>query len=710
LKPLIAVLIALLPAPAAAPQSQATFSTTANVVVVNVSVLGRDGRPIENLTGKDFLVYEDGKPQQLQSCEFERLDTKPPAPQSSAPPALKSRPQPQAAPAQETSPDLHDHRLIVLFFDLSAMQPAEQVRAGKAALEFLNSKMTSSDLVSIMTFGSSLRVVQDFTGDRDLLASDLHRFFIGDSSELAGMAATGPDAEDQSGMFTADETEFNIFNTDRKLAALEDAARQLGRYPEKKALVYVSSGVEKTGVDNQSQLRATVNAAVRANVAFYPIDARGLTAMAPGGDATQGGAIGSKLYRGAGQQAVRDSFQNQQETLDSLAAGTGGKALLDSNDLTLGMAQVQKDIRSYYTLTYASDNPAEDGRYRRIEVRLAPRLSALKARLDYRPGYYAPIEFGKMNDADREAQLARALASDNPVTDLPIAVEVDYFRLAKDSYFVPISVKMPGSALSFHEKGEKAATELDFIAQVSDEHGRPASTVRDRIPLKLDQATAGQVGREQVEYDTGVTLTPGRYRLRLVARENGEGRMGTFEAPFTVPDLSSGSGLHLSSVVLSSESQPLDRISGVRNGRKALEENPLIAGNRKIVPNVTRTFRPGQNLFVYLEVYDPTELPNPAQNARVASVSADLAFYQGTQKVFETQPARSMRLDAKRHGVLPIDLSVPAANLKPGNYVCQVNVVDELGRKFAYSRISLVVLPPAGVSNADAAGDRAGAA
>jgi VWFA-related protein len=362
--------------------------------------------------------------------------------------------------------------------------------------------MTSSDLVSIMVFASSLQAVQDFTADRDLLISTIQKFHIGDSSELASLGGTGPDPEDESGLFVADETEFNIFNTDRKLAALEDTARKLSAYPQKKALVYFSAGVEKTGVDNQSQLRATINTAVQSNVAFYPIDARGLMASAPGGDATKTGAVGSKLYSGAGQRALSDSFHNQQETLYSLAADTGGKALLDSNDLSLGITQVQKDIASYYVLSYASSNQAEDGRYRRIQVKVAPRLAAMKLKLDYRAGYFAPATFAKMSSSDKEARLQQALESENPSTDLPIAVEVDYFRLAKDKYFVPVSVKIPGSALSFRSKGRKAATELDFIAEVRDARRRVASVVRDTIPLKLDDATAGRVGRKQVQYDT----------------------------------------------------------------------------------------------------------------------------------------------------------------------------------------------------------------
>ena len=152
-----------------------------------------------------------------------------------------------------------DRRLIAFLFDFSSMQPPEQIRARDAALKFVKTQLTTSDLVSVMVFGSELKTMLDFTPDRDLLISTIMKFRIGDSSELATMGDTGADTEDVSGQFVADDTEFNIFNTDRKLCALEDAARKLAMYPEKKALVYFSSGVQKTGVENQSQLRATVN-------------------------------------------------------------------------------------------------------------------------------------------------------------------------------------------------------------------------------------------------------------------------------------------------------------------------------------------------------------------------------------------------------------------------------------------------------------------
>jgi hypothetical protein len=334
-----------------------------------------------------------------------------------------------------------------------------------------------------------------------------------------------------------------------------------------------------------------------------------------------------------------------------------------------------------------------DGRYRKITVKLTPRAAALKAKLDYRQGYYAPTTFAKMSESDKDAQLQQALLADDPVTDLPIAVEADYFRLEKSKYFVPISVKVPGSALSFKGKGAKQATELDFIAEVFDQKNRPASTVRDTIPLKVSEDTAGQVAQKSILYDTGVTLTPGQYRLRVVARENGEGKVGTFEATLTVPDLATDKKLRASSIVLSNQRQAVsEQIGGVKNSKKLLAQNPLIQDGQELIPNVTRVFHAHETVQVYVEVYDPAVPAQMPENFRRADVMASVSLFQNDQKVFETQPVRSGRFSAGREATSPLWLQVPLGDLKPGKYICQVNLIDAVGRRFAFPRAALAIL------------------
>ena len=349
----------------------------------------------------------------------------------------------------------------------------------------------------------------------------------------------------------------------------------LGSLAEKKALVYFASGMTRTGIDNQAQLRATVNAAIRGNVAFYPVDARGLVATAPLGDATQGSQGGQGMYSGSSQRQAQSNFQGQQETLYTLAVDTGGKALLDQNDLSLGIAQAQKDIASYYILGYYSTNTALDGRYRRIKVQIG---KSLTAKLDYRSGYFASKEFRQFNSTDRERQLQEALMLGDPVTDLTLALEVNYFRQARDRYFVPVSVKIPGSDIELARKGGAESTRLDFIGEVRDSKGMIQGTVRDEITVKLKGENAGQLARRNLEYDTGFTLQPGTYTLKFLARDNETGKMGTFETKFTVPDLTTDQKhLPISSVVLSYQREKLDAaVASAEKDKKLLAANPLV--------------------------------------------------------------------------------------------------------------------------------------
>ena len=663
----------------------ATFRTETNLVIINVTVRDKSGKPIDTLKKEDFTLLEDDKPQTISVFEVEHLssDALPPVisagsrqPQILQPP--KETPATQS-PASDATSSRRDKRLLALYFDFSNMQPQEQIRAQAAAQKFLNEQMTSSDLVAIMTYTNQLRILQDFTNDRELLLSEIQRFRIGEAAENAIDGATGADPTDDSGSFTPDETEFNIFNTDQKLMGLETAAKKLAMYPEKKALIYFSSGISRTGVDNESQLRATVNAAVRSNVSFYPIDTRGLVATPPGGDASTASPSGTGIFTGSTQQGLRDKFNTSQETLATLAGDTGGKALLDSNDLSTGITQAQRDINTYYILGYYSTNSALDGKYRRIRIRLR---AGLEAKLDYRNGYYAGKVFQKFTASDKERQLEEALTLGDPYTELPLVLEVDYFRMGKDRYFVPITARIAGSALDL----AKDKTELDFIGQIRDTTGHLIGGVRDGITIKLAGENATQLGRRQLEYDTGVTLPPGNYKLKFLARENQNGKMGTFEMKFTVPDLAKQPTVRMSSVVWSNQREPLSASVGSAGAnKKQLEAHPLVENGQKLIPDITRVFRKDQKLYVYFEVYDPGSENSP-------SVTAELMMFRGKSKAFESAPIRVTKPKQGRQNTLTFQFEIPLANVSPGQYTCQVSVIDEQGRKFGYARSPVIVM------------------
>ncbi|MDB5323556.1 MAG: hypothetical protein JWN40_5187 [Phycisphaerales bacterium] len=671
-----------------------TFRSESSLVVVDVTVKDKTGKAVEDLKQSDFTLLEDGKQQKISVFEFQRLTMDPAPPEK--PPTLEELNEVPTAPVKMITSEApgqvqyHDKRLMVMFFDLGSMGIPEQLRAQEAALKYLDTQITSADMVAVIMYAASLQVLTDFTDNRTQLRDIIKGLPIGEMAEFAGVADTGDDDnEDTGAAFVADETEFNIFNTDRKLQAIQDAAKKLSALPEKKALIYFSSGLQKTGVENHAQLEATILMATKANVAIYPIDARGLIAAPPGGGAAVGSSRGTGIYSGSQHNSQRAGINNSHDTLVSLAADTGGKAFLDSNDLSLGLVQAQQEYRSYYVLGYYATNTTPDGKYRRISVKLN---TAISAKLEHRDGYYADKVWGKFNAQDKEQKLMEALTAATPLTEIPLALEVDYFRVTPTSYFVPVSVKVPGSVLALAQKHGGGETQFDFLGQIQDDRKNVMGNVRDFIRIKLDSANVEKLAHRSINYDAGFTLAPGRYRMKFLVRENQSGKMGTFDARFVIPDLAADSAmLKTSSVIWSSQREPVKAAVGAaeKADKKAIASNPLIVEGEKVVPSITKVFRRGQNLYVSFDVYDAAPLPGDLRTRKIA-VSMSLFNQQGV-KAFEAGPLQATDLAATRPNAVPVQLQIPLKGLPPGRYMCQLNVIDEIGRKFAFPRTTMMV-------------------
>src|SRR4029077_4519506 len=138
-----------------------------------------------------------------------------------------------------------------------------------------------------------------------------------------------------------------------------------------------------------------------------------------------------------------------------------------------GIVQAAQALTSYYIVGFYSTHTALDGKFHR--VRLTVNYPA--AEVSYRQGYYADKEFAKFNDVDKERQLEDALMLENPVTDLTIAMEVNYFPLNRRKYIVPVAVKIPCSELALARRRGAAHTVIDFIGEVKDEFGNTVQNV-----------------------------------------------------------------------------------------------------------------------------------------------------------------------------------------------------------------------------------------
>jgi len=687
--------------PAKATLMQAPIRVSTELVLVNVVARDKKGNPVRGLKKEDFTLYEDGKKQEISTFDFEDVAQ---APMTAGETVSGSVPGALLRSARKTLPtlDAHDRRLIVLFFDFSAMQPEEIGRSVEAGKKFIAAKMQPADLVALVSLATNLRVDCDFTDDRDKLSAVLTGYSSSQGQGFDnGVTGSAEGTAETSGSYTEDDTDLNTFTADRKLLAIQSLVQALGKLPQKKSIVYFSNGITQSGVDNQSALRAATAAAVKANASIYSLDIRGLQAFPPGGEAQNASLHGQSAYTGASILNDLNGNAASQDTLATLSADTGGKAFFDSNDFSAVFTQVQKDSSVYYVLGFTSSNSAKDGKYRHLKVTI--NRSDLK--LDFRSGYYAGRDFEHLNRADREQQLEDELAAQLPRVDLPVYAGACYFRKDESHYYLSVSLVVPGSQIPFVTEKDKDNATIDVIGEALEAGKIPVGHLRDTVKLAVESSR--EIRRKNVQYNTGFLLAPGNYHLKFALRENRTGLMGSFETDVHIPDLRK-SPLKMSSVVLSSLRVPA-------NGKKS-GTNPLVRDQMELVPNITHVFTPDQHLYLQYEVYDPAKGKTAAQHASAGTnpqndtavaaapgaaprdsvrVMTNIEFLQGSSKIYESKPVVASEVTAPDRKAVVFQIELPLQSLKPGLYLCQVNVIDDVAGSFSFPRFPLLIREPA---------------
>jgi VWFA-related protein len=677
-----------------APQTP-VFRSSTLLIVQTVTVKDKRGRPMEGLKAKDFVVTEDGVTQEIAFAEYQKLDAPPlgaisleAEPPAAARPLASAAAPPPVTLVGETlnavplpgDTRYRGKRLIVLYIDLASLDLFDEGRVFDGMRRYVHRSMTGADMVSVFVYNQGrVRLKQDFTDDRMLLLTVIDEIEQSQLDAEQGLVAL----EDFRTAFGEDDATFNMFASDRKLSALQTTVANLGPLPEMKTLIYFGS--LNIDVNNMAQVRATVNAAVRSNVTINPVDVRGLTAGAPMGNASQASRGGPGMFSGSIAQAGLRRGLAQQDSYYALAKDTGGKAFLNNNDLSLGIDQAAQAVTGYYMLGYYTKNLLKDGKFRRVKVSLTGPLAA-DAELAHRAGYYGGKEWAKFNDFDKDRQLEEAMRLEDPITDIPMAIEVNYFQVSSAEYFVPVSVRMPGSELTRPRPSGSTKADIDVLAEIKDEYGVTMRNSRDRLEFRLDSAAAAQVSRKPIQYETGFTVLPGNYIIKVLARDATTGRIGTFLHPFVVPNLEKEKArLPISTVVFSTQRVALtDALYTVRQKIDSGAANPLVEDGMKLVPSVTRTFSAGAPLYIYLQAYERhSEMPRP--------IAAYATFFRDRVKALDTDVVSVESWDPKTKA-LAIRLTVPAATLAPGNYECQISVLEPGTQKTAFWRGTLTIV------------------
>ena len=689
--------------PEAPVQSGARVKVSTEIVLVNVVARDKHGNLIKDLKREDFTVYEDGKKQDLASFDFEKVDELAMAGAAGTTVTGEAGQSPGGLLNTKVQKSLNarDRRLMLLFFDFSAMEPDDIDRAVDAGKKYVKAKMQPADMVAMMSLATNLHLDLDFTDDKDKILATLSSYNNSEGQGFeTGLEGSSSGAAETSGSYTPDDTDYNTFSADRKLLALESVMQAMGKIPQKKSLIYFSNGITQSGVDNQSALREATAAAVRANVSIYPVDVRGLSAFPPGGQAQAASLHGQSAYTGASILSDLNGNDASQETLYTLAADTGGKAFMDTNDLSGVFSVVQKDTSAYYVLGYTSSNHLKDGRYRRLKVT----ANRADVKLEYRAGYYTDRDYQHMRSTDREEQLQDELAAELSQTDVAVYAGVAYFRQDDSHYYLAVSLVIPGSQIPFVQAKDKDNATIDIIGQVLESGKLPVGRLRDTVKLAVDSTQ--QVRRKNVQYNTGFALAPGNYHLKFVVRENSTGRMGSFETDVRIPDLRKVP-LRMSTVVLSSQRVP--------STAKKTKFQPLISEQTELVPSVTHVFQQDQKLYLQYEVYDSGkakaneggnggQAKNEHQTVRVLT---SIEFLRGDVKVYETKPLLAQEITAPDRKAVVFQMEIPLESLKPGFYTCQINVIDDVSGNYAFPRWPILIRvasPAAGGEAAKPAG------
>lgn len=488
--------------------------------------------------------------------------------------------------------------------------------------------------------------------------------------------------------------------TQATLSTLESVIRNLRPLTGRKILVLLSDGFFLSGTGVYSKLydlRRITDAATRSGVVIYSIDARGLVTITPGGDASERVEFDPSVAN-AQSRIQMATINAKRDGLFALAAETGGTLFFNSNDLNLGLQRVMNANETYYVLAYEPAESRRDGRFHKIEVRVADHPE-LKVRT--RSGYFAPDE--KAEKAERKAEEKRLEQLKNlppekittelkaekdkkmmagigalfPLREIPIEMAVDFVEMAGFSGAI-VNTHVNAASLNFIEVNGRQQSVVEIAGYLFDERGKIANSFNEQININARPETLEQIKRQGFNYRRLVELKPGFYQARIAVREEKSGRLGSANEWIEIPDVKNQK-LALSGVMLTEAGgAALQDLAGAGTANQNGSYTPRPS-------SASRRFKSGGDLDLLLFVY----------NAKADQNAVDLAvqtqIFSGSKQVFATplmKIAVATDTDLQR---IPFAARIPLKSLAAGNYELRLMVIDRLTKTSALRQVNFSV-------------------
>jgi VWFA-related protein len=606
-------------------QAPGIITSELRLVLVDTVVTDKKGGYVSGLTQKDFRVFEDNKEQTISSFSVESSDSAP--------------------------------RYTVLFFDNATAGPGETF-ARQAAAHFIENSADKHRLIAVAEYTTSLSVTQNFTTDLAKLRRAVASAKV-PGARTATMPAAAQAAQDNYTMGNA-------------LDALLTVARGLSSLPGRKSIVFVSSGFPDSST-TAAGIAAAINACNKANVAIYPVASSieqlksvtptgGMVDSAPATANTAG--MRTAMRNGL---TLDDSSSGAQQSLSSLATGTGGFMILNTTDLAAGFEKVGEEQQSYYLLGYVPSGSPRPGACHTLKVRLAKSGDTVRSRSGYCEAVALDALAGTPTERDLEAKLNASTSPDVTGAQMRAA----FFYTGANEARVDLSLEVPADAIAFaKEKGSPHGV-FNVIGIVGAEDGSPKSRFSDTVRQDVDD-------KKPLHYQKQFPMLPGQYTLKLVF-SGAPGRFGRLEAPLAIdpwePATFSLSGLALGVTARPAEGL-LDADSGLVEDRV-----PLVAGGFEIVPSGTNVLNKSAKNFVYAEVYEPALAAPGAKESDIPAVGVRMDLIDAaTGKVKKDFGLTRLRVPAPNGKTsIPIGLVLTAPELEAGAYKLRVTALDAKG-------------------------------
>lgn len=665
------------------------------LVQTDVSVLDKQGRFVDGLKREDFELRIDGKPVPLNF--FERVQ------------AGTSSEEAQWAAARGTSPlgarggsiPLDRGRTIVFFVDDMHLSPVTLVQTRKLLQQFIDRDLKQNDEAQIVSASASVGFLQQLTDDKLVLQTAIERLtprrFNGTDNQIPPMSAYQAFQIDRGDTDTLNYFIDELLKQNRllpraiaeseirgrasallqqashaaksTLSSLESTVRSSAKLPGRKLLFFISDGffIDSQNSDSKDRIRAIVSAGARSGIVIYSIDARGLVADVTNDRVEVTPDATGRLTRGS-----QGEIFASQDPLTALAGDTGGRALLNTNDLYSAVKTGLSETSTYYLLGWRPERTEDnESRFRRLEVVVLghPDLTPRVRRGFYDLDPVPPVTKSKQskdpksNDNAVEAELREAMISVYPERQIPIALSLNYLDTPEKGPSLSASMAIPTEFLTFDSEGGKGSAQVDLEGAVFDDRGQSNTRFGQQVTL----TEALKSGGRKLTYTHTVYLKPGLYQVRVAARDSKTGKVGSTNSWIQVPDLSSNT-FTLSSIV-AGERRLTSPMSAISNGQLFSDQIPL---------SIDRRFRRNSFIRCLVFVYNSTHPANTAPD-----VSAQVQVLRDGLPVLTTPVVKIPTAGTQDPQHLPYATEIPLEGLPSGRYMLNFTAIDRLAKSSA---------------------------